>query len=198
MGFLIDNCVFAPLTGELLSRLSDFSCKHESDIADFFSQKAVPAAKELMSKSYCFFDPDTKDMVAAFCVLNATLPTEHLPNYARRALNKGVEYPKQRKQYPATLLAQLAVFDKYADKHVGDELMTFVLTWLHRNAMEMGNRFLVVDAINNEKVIEYYQRNDFRLMFRTDEEELIATGKNPEDSLSTRMMYYDLKRFGNS
>ena len=137
-------------------------------------------------------------MVAAFCVLNATLQTEHLPNYARRALNKGVEYPKQRKQYPATLLAQLAVFDKYADKHVGDELMTFVLTWLHRNAMEMGNRFLVVDAINNEKVIEYYQRNDFRLMFRTDEEELIATGKNPEDSLSTRMMYYDLKRFGNN
>ena len=64
--------------------------------------------------------------------------------------------------------------------------------------MEMGNRFLVVDAINNEKVIEYYQRNDFRLMFRTDEEELIATGKNPEDSLSTRMMYYDLKRFGNN
>jgi len=56
----------------------------------------------------------------------------------------------------------------------------------------MGNRFVVVDAINNEKVIKFYERNGFKIMFRTTEEELLATGKNADSTLPTRMMFADL------
>ena len=183
---------FAPVTDDLLSRLHDFSCHYEADLATFFREKAVVAAKGLMSKSYCFYDPKTNDMVAAFCVLNAVLSMEQLSNYAKRSVNKKIGYEKQRKQYPATLIGQLVVFDNYESLHLGDELMSFILAWITANAMQMGNRFLVVDAINHKKVIDYYIRNHFTLLFRTEEEEKEAIGKDIDSPLDTRMMFFDL------
>lgn len=195
MGYLTDQCTFKPITDELLTRLNDFKCHHEEDISEFFKLKAVIAAEEMMSKSYCFYDDKTNDMVAAFCVLNTSLPTENLPNYARRNINKNVKYEKQRKHYPATLIGQFVVFDVFAGMHLGDEFLMFVLFWIIENAQSMGNRFVIVDAINNEKVIRFYERNGFKIMFRSVEEEISATGKQGATSLPTRMMFADLKNF---
>lgn len=192
MGYLTDSCTFKPISDELLARLNDFVCHHETDISDFFKTKAVKSASEMMSKSYCFYDEEKNEMVAAFCVLNTSLPTEHLPSYARRTINKNVKYEKQRKHYPATLIGQFAVFDTFADMHLGDELLAFVLLWIISEAQQMGNRFVVVDAINNEKVINFYLRNGFKIMFHTPEEELLATGKGTNNSLPTRMLFADL------
>lgn len=192
MSYIQEHCTFAPVTDELLSRLKDFVCHHETDISDFFKSKAVKASEEMMSKSYCLYDEETKEMVAAFCVLNTSLPTEHLPNYARRSINKNVKYEKQRKHYPATLIGQFAVFDRFADLHLGDDFLSFVILWIISEGQQMGNRFIVVDAINNEKVIHFYERNGFKIMFRTKEEELLATGKNADSALPTRMMFADL------
>ena len=195
MGYLFDQCEFVPVTDELLTRLSDFVCHHEPDISDFFKKKAVLASKEMMSKSYCFYDSKRKEMVAAFCVLNTSLPTENLPNYAKRSINKNVKYEKQRKHYPATLIGQFAVFDAFADLHLGDEFLSYVMYWIISRAQNMGNRFVVVDAINKDKVIRFYERNGFKIMFRTEEEEIAATGKQDTTSLPTRMMFADLKNF---
>lgn len=57
----------------------------------------------------------------------------------------------------------------------------------------MGNRFAVIDAINKPKVLQFYENNNFRFLFRTDEEELQAMGKDVTSELPTRMMYLDLK-----
>ena len=195
MGYLTEECAFKPVTDELLTRLDDFVCHHETDISDFFKHKAVMASEEMMSKSYCFYDEERNEMVAAFCVLNTSLPTENLPNYARRSVNKNVKYEKQRKHYPATLIGQFAVFDAFADMHLGDEFLTFVLFWIIDNAQSMGNRYVIVDAINKEKVIKFYERNGFKIMFRTEEEEIAATGKQDAASLPTRMMFADLKNY---
>lgn len=192
MDFLRDQCTFSLITDQLLACLNDFVCHYETDISDFFKYKAVAASAEMMSKSYCLYDTENHDMVAAFCVLNTTLPTEYLPNYARRNINKNVKYEKQRKHYPATLIGQFAVFDKFANMHLGDEFLSFVLYWIVTNAQSMGNRFVVVDAINNDKVIKFYERNGFKIMFRSEEEELLATGKNCDTYLPTRMMFADL------
>ena len=195
MGYLTEECAFKPVTDELLTRLDDFVCHYETDISDFFKHKAVMASEEMMSKSYCFYDEERNEMVAAFCVLNTSLPTENLPNYARRSVNKNVKYEKQRKHYPATLIGQFAVFDAFADMHLGDEFLTFVLFWIIDNAQSMGNRYVIVDAINKEKVIKFYERNGFKIMFRTEEEEIAATGKQDAASLPTRMMFADLKNY---
>jgi len=193
MGYLNDHCLFSPVTSDLLNRLGDFSCKEETDISDFFKRKAVLGSEEMLSKSYCLYDGEKNEMVAAFCVLNATLSMEQLPNYSKRAINKALQYEKQRKQYPATLIGQFVVFDKFRALHLGEEFMQFVLSWILTYAQNMGNRFVVIDAINKPKVLQFYEDNHFRFLFRTDEDELKAMGKDSSSFLSTRMMYLDLK-----
>ncbi len=44
MSYLLDKCTFEPVTDELLARLNDFVCLHETDISDFFKTKAVKSA----------------------------------------------------------------------------------------------------------------------------------------------------------
>ena len=102
-----------------------------------------------------------------------------------------MKYEKQRKHYPATLIGQFAIFDAYSDKHLGDEFLSFVILWIISEAQQMGKRFVIVDAINNEKVLKFYERNGFKVLFRTEDEELIATGKGLGESLPTRMMFAD-------
>ena len=68
MGFLSENCAFAPLTEQLHGALTGFDCQREPAIQDFFRNEAILNAKELMSKSYCFYKKDTMQAVAAFCV----------------------------------------------------------------------------------------------------------------------------------
>ena len=103
-----------------------------------------------------------------------------------------MKYEKQRKHYPATLIGQFAIFDAFSDKHLGDEFLSFVILWIISEAQQMGKRFVIVDAINNEKVLKFYERNGFKVLFRTEDEELIATGKGLGESLPTRMMFADL------
>ena len=67
--------------------------------------------------------------------------------------------------------------------------------WIISRTQSMGNRFVVVDAINKEKVINFYERNGFKIMFRTEKEEIAATGKQDVTTLSTRMMFADLKNY---
>ena len=69
MNYISEHCTFAPITDELLSRLNDFYCHHETDISDFFKFKAVKASEELMSKSYCLYDDENNEMVTVFCVI---------------------------------------------------------------------------------------------------------------------------------
>ena len=61
-------------------------------------------------------------------------------------------------------------------------------------------RYLVVDAVNKPKVLNYYKENGFNFLFETDEEELDClhllpkdTGEEkPEIVCQTRLMYFDL------
>ncbi len=50
-------------------------------------------------------------------------------------------------------------------------------------------RFLVVDAVNTPKVLDYYLNNGFDFIFSSDEEEQSCLHKT---SCLTRLMFYDL------
>ena len=102
------------------------------------------------------------------------------------------------------------MFDKFAHKGIGKELMDLIKTIAINPGNNSAARYLVVDAVNEPKVISYYQNNGFQFLFSTDEEELeclhelphegwlkrlvrVFSGKEkPEYKCSTRLMYFDL------
>lgn len=91
------------------------------------------------------------------------------------------------------MLGQLAVFDKFAGHGIGDEVLLFIKTWVSGKSNISGCRYLIVDATNNEKVINFYQRNGFKFIFDTIEEEIEYMRLDLEPEYKrTRLMYFDL------
>lgn len=189
----LDVCSFAPLTEDLHSRLSGFDCQKEPDIEEFFKQECILNDHQLLSKTYCFYLADTMEAVAGFCVLCSDISISYIPKKIRNKLNRKIPYVKQRDQYPAVLIGQFAVFDKFAGYHLGDELMNHVKYWLLTEAQHVAARYIVVDAVNNSHVISYYERNQFSLVFPSEKDEAEALGLAADESLKTRFMLCDLK-----
>ena len=193
MGYLSENCAFAPLTEHLHGALTGFDCQREPAIQDFFRDEAILNAKELMSKSYCFYKKDTMEAVAAFCVINTDIAIDLIPKSTRNKMNRKIPYAKQRDHYPAVLIGQIAVFDAFTKYHLGDELMDSIKWWLRNVANLIAARYIVVDAVNNEKVLQFYARNNFWPVFKTEDDERKANGLADGEPLKTRFMISDLK-----
>ena len=194
---MLEQCDFMELTEEVLQQYKGFTCKDE-DITEFFTQDYADYAYQLLGKSYCFVKPDTSEIVCAFTVANSSVKVDSLPSNLRNKLNRKIPNAKRRPQYPAVLVGQLAVSDLFSGHHVGDELLDFIKSWFIDPLNKTGCRYVIVDAVNHPKVFEYYQRNGFKFLFSSDEEEWTFLHNKgleqttPIEPMKTRLMYFDL------
>lgn len=194
---MLEQCDFMELTEEVLQQCKGFTCKDE-DITEFFTQDYADYAYQLLGESYCFVKPDTSEIVCAFTVANSSVKVDSLPSNLRNKLNRKIPNAKRRPQYPAVLVGQLAVSDLFSGRHVGDELLDFIKSWFIDPLNKTGCRYVIVDAVNHPKVFEYYQRNGFKFLFSSDEEEWTFLHNKgleqttPIEPMKTRLMYFDL------
>ena len=194
---MVEHCDFMELTEEVLQQCKGFTCKDE-DITEFFTQDYADYAYQLLGKSYCFVKPETSEIVCAFTVANSSVKVDSLPSNLRNKLNRKIPNAKRRPQYPAVLVGQLAVSDLFSGHHVGDELLDFIKSWFIDPLNKTGCRYVIVDAVNHQKVFEYYQRNGFKFLFSSDEEEWTflhnkgQASTTPIEPMKTRLMYFDL------
>ena len=194
---MLEQCDFMELTEEVLQQCKGFTCKDE-DITEFFAHDYADYAYQLLGKSYCFVKPETSEIVCAFTVANSSVKVDSLPSNLRNKLNRKIPNAKRRPQYPAVLVGQLAVSDLFSGHHVGDELLDFIKSWFIDPLNKTGCRYVIVDAVNHQKVFEYYQRNGFKFLFSSDEEEWTflhnkgQASTTPIEPMKTRLMYFDL------
>ena len=93
---------------------------------------------------------------------------------------------------------------KYTPKSVftglrGDELCCFefyrtaiIKYWFTRRTNKSGCRYVVVDAYNTSSVLSFYEKNEFKYLYTTEEEERETFGLAEGEHLNSRMMYFDL------
>jgi GNAT superfamily N-acetyltransferase len=208
VGFLLNECTFCEFSAETLAKCDDFTCCKDKDIEDYFKCDAVDNAAELLGKSYCFITPRNK-IVCAFTVSNSSIKTNDIPSRKKNRLQRIIPHAKWRSQYPAVLVGQLAVFDEFAGNRIGDEMMNFIKSWFVDSNNKTGCRYIIVDAVNTPKVIEYYKRNGFDFIFSSDEEEsrysklkkssfaqfirrVFKKNLHSNTERRTRLMFYDL------
>lgn len=194
MGYLSDNCVFALLSEDLIENSSLFTCGNE-DLDDFFHNDSIAYAKMLFGKTYCFYkNEDSRQIVCAFTVSNASIFTNRLPNARKKKISKEVPHAKHDLIYPATLIGRLGIDIKYQRLHVGSELLDFIKVWFAAFDNKTGCRYLVVDAYNCETPISFYIKNGFDFVFSTEEQEKVYRNLESNVSLKTRLMFFDLIR----
>lgn len=193
--FILDQkCQLARVTEEVLAHCQPFTCG-DDDLDDFFANNAVAYEKELMGKTYCWvLRDDVTKIVGMVTLANAGIQTTHLQNNPRRKLNSRIPYSKQGRTYPGVLIGRLGVSVDFqgAQYKAGAQIMDFIKDWFKSYDNKTGCRFILVDAVNNEHAIKYYERNGFRPLFPRIDDEKNFYHIPAEDLLRTRMYYYDL------
>lgn len=191
---LDDHCQMARVTQDVLNHCKPFTCGDE-DLDDFFANNAIAYEKELMGKTYCWvLREDVTTIVGMITLANAGIQTTHMQNHPRRKLNDHINYNKQGRTYPAVLIGRLGVnIDFQGDSfRVGTQIMDFIKDWFRSYDNKTGCRFILVDAVNNEHTLAYYERNGFRPLFPRIDDEKAFYHIEESDSLRTRMYYFDL------
>lgn len=193
--FILDEkCQLARVTPQVLDYCQPFTCGDE-DLDDFFANNAIAYEKELMGKTYCWvLRDDVTKIVGMITLANAGIQTTHLQNQPRRKLNDRITYSKQGRTYPGVLIGRLGVSVDFQGPRyqAGKQIMDFIKDWFRSYDNKTGCRFILVDAVNNEHAIAYYERNGFRPLFpRINDEKAFYNIPESED-LRTRMYYYDL------
>lgn len=107
-------------------------------------------------------------------------------------------HEKPLRRYPGVLIGRLGVNVEFARLGIGSEILDFIKGWFFSSTNKTGCRFVIVDAVNNPSIISFYQKNGFKMLFSSEQQETIYTlGKQYVTiKLDTRLMYYDLLNMG--
>lgn len=193
--FLLDEeCQLARVTQEVIDNCQPFRCGDE-DLDDFFANNAIAYERELMGKTYCWvLRNDVRKIVGMITLANASIQTTHLQNHPRRKINDHIAYSKQGRTYPGVLIGRLGVSIDFQGSQfrVGAQIMDFIKAWFRSYDNKTGCRFVLVDAVNNEHAIRYYERNGFHPLFPRIGDEKAFYHIPEDESLRTRMYYFDL------
>ena len=195
---IIERCEFLPLNEDLASL--PFDCGDTDmahDLEDFFHNSALLYAKECLGKTYCIVDNEGEytEIVAFFTVSNDSVKTVFIPNSSKNKVQRRIPHTKHLRTYPAVLLGRLGVNRKYqgTEYFIGQQVVNYIKSWFIDEDNKTGCRFLVVDAYNDEKVLDFYTRNGFKFLYADENQERVELHvPDTEETIYTRLMFLDL------
>ena len=169
--------------------LDDFECG-EKQINDFLKEDALLYQKERLANTYLFIDKnDGNSIVAYFSISTDCLVDKgEDQGYTNKVFNRlhrkeTIPNTKRIRQYPAVKVGRLGVATKYQGTGIAYQLMDLIKGFLIVEHLPTpACKFLLLDAINKEKQIQYYKKNKFEFLLDDDIGD------------ETRIMYFNLDR----
>ncbi len=191
----VEQTVMMPYTREVAEYCDPFCCG-DSDLDEFFAHDVFLYESELLSKAYCWINRDKPQEIVAITTLSFDgIKTNSLDKPSRNALQRKIPYNKQHRSYPAVLIGRLGVSKMYQGKGLGlgSQLMDVLKYWFVDENNKAACRYMMVDAYNTESTLHYYEKNGFKPLYKTEKAERDAFGIPKDESLKSRIYYYDLK-----
>lgn len=191
---LLSFCDIESATAKRLASCEPFTCENQ-DLNDFFENDSIVYSKRLLGKTYLLcLKQDPKVIVAAFTLSNDSIRITNKMN--EESKNTFLKYSdledKRLKRFPAILIGRLATNKAFSGKGIGSAIMDFIKVRFRYNN-KTGCRFIIVDALNNDATLHYYQKNDFKFLVPDERLEAKYMGIGVERlPLNTRLMYFDL------
>ena len=166
---LLQDCVMLTFSEEVMHKCLHFSCGDE-DLNSFFTEDAFLYAEEMLGKTYCWVTKEKPYRIVALITLaNDSIKAHKLSS------------------------STLGVNEEFQGLHIGSQLLDFVKAWFCHKDNKTGCRFIVVDAYNKQRVLNYYANNGFKFLFKTEEDEKHYYEVDSNSDIHTRLMYFDLK-----
>lgn len=172
--------------------LVTFHCGDE-DLDKFFACDAYLYARQLLGKTYFFVTKEeTPEIVGAFTVSNDSIKASLISKSLRNRLQRKIPNAKRTRSYPAILIGRLGVSCKMRGNDMGGQIVSYIKYWFSDENNKSGCRFVVVDAYNRPSVLRFYEKNGFKYLYLSEEEERNIFSIEEGESLNSRMMYFDL------
>ena len=138
--------------------LQTFPCSRNSDLQEFLHNKALTFEKHLRSRTYLYIDNETKEVSAYFTISIATLHTDDISSEVIKMLDG---YQENTKSIPCFLIGQLGKSDHYENKKIGAFILEDSIEIIDNLHNAVGGRFILLDAININAVISFYEDSLF-------------------------------------
>lgn len=161
----------------------EFDCG-DNDLNEFFLRDSREGARELISVTYAIIEKNI-GLVGYFCVSNDAIRRQDTSNNKFNKIRSGIPESKRYSSMPAVKIGRLATATKYQSKGIGRKTLDLIKMWF-TEGNKTGCRFIIVDAMNSPRTLEFYKKNGFNFLDAHKEEK-----KNGH----TRLMFFDLLTF---
>lgn len=159
--------------------IAEFDCGND-DLNDFFRNDWKDGCNQLISVTYSA----SKDgqIAGYFCVSNDSIRKRDIQDkkYKKNFLSN-VPWRKQYNSLPAVKIGRFATTKDIQGNGTGTAILD-IIKFLFITNNRTGCRFLVVDALNDDRVLKFYLKNGFDYLIHDENE-------------STRLMFFDLLTF---
>lgn len=192
---LANDATRLPYTTEVASYCTPFYCE-DKDLDEFFARDAFLYNSDLLGKTYAWVKSDNPQQILGLITLaNDSVKSEHIAKSAKNRIQRGVPNAKRGINFPAVLIGRLGVSFEYRGKgmNIGSQILDFVKDWFRSEDNKTGCRFIVVDAYNNPQTLHFYEKNGFKPLYKSEEEERNFLNLKNNEPLETRFMFFDLK-----
>ena len=161
-----------------------FTCGCNDDLDEYFHEDSKNGTRDLIAVTYSA--EVSGEVVAFFTVSNDAIRSDDTTNTKFKNIRKNLS-PSTRGylSMPAVKIGRFATAEAHQGKGIGTQILDFIKMWFTENN-KTGCRFIIVDAANNEKTLNFYKKNGF---------EFLPPSPKKKHKERTCLMYFDLIRF---
>jgi hypothetical protein len=154
----------------LRAAIGKFSC-YDKDVEDFLKNKAFDFDKRHRSRTYLIVEDEQAhlDEPIIYGFYTLTIKTRELGNSLSKSVVKRIDgFSKDVLATEAVLLGQLGKNQKYPDDIDGQIILHYALGMVYDIHNLAGGRIVFLECEENPKLIDFYSRNGFEPLQRSD------------------------------
>ena len=164
--------------GEVKPSLFDtFNCEINLDLTKFIHSTAIDFEDRQIARTFVLVNNNENEVVGYFTISMKSLSTNGM---SKTSIKKIDGVSNSRVCIHSFLIGQLGISDNYAQDKLGILLLDDAFTKIEMAHDLVAGRYILVDAVNNEKVIKFYTDYGFSLL---------ATNIEESENSSMRMIY---------
>ena len=150
---------------EVNRALLSFKCSKNKDEESFLHNKAINFEELNKARTYLIFDSDYEKLLGYITLAFKSIELKNVSTSKRKSLTAG----ENTETYAAFLIGHLAKNSNYKEMISGEEILKIAEDIIYKAQKLVGGRLIYIDCKDNESLISFYNKNDFKY-FNTSKE----------------------------
>lgn len=170
---------------ERMQFLSSYLCREDQDIQQFLPKKAVEFEKRAKSRTYLVLNQEELDgkrnnPITIYGYISVGLKILTVPDNTSNSLRKELDgfsariRGKKINNFPCYLMGQLSRNSNVSSSVLkGSQLIEMACSVIDNAVETVGGRYIMIECKDNEKLIQFYEKNQFRKFNKSSEDGMV-------------------------